>query len=149
MTLAGVWKQLMGRIRSGERDEDQLVADGVIAIEKDKAIRLDFIEQGVRKRVRDMIAAEVKPTGATSRVPAGQGDFGWFALTPVFALERLRRQVKGAYGAMSRARRHAELLGIIDSSGLTASNYETLGDLCRAANVPEDLMEAFAGEEAA
>lgn len=149
MTLAGVWKRLMGRIRNGERDEDALVLEGVNAIEKDPDLSHTFIEQGVQKRVRDMIASDVKPTGATSRVPAGQGDFGWFALTPVFALERLRRQVKNTYGSLARARRHAELLGIVDSSGLTPSDYGTLGDLCRAANVPEDLMDAFAGEEAA
>lgn len=149
MTLWQIWKELGERVHAGNRDEAALVAYGVEEIEKDEDTRDAAIEQFVMKRVRDLIAAAVKPTGKTSRVPAGQGDFGWFALEPTFALDRLRRQIRNAYAALGRAQRHAQVLGIIDAASLVPTDYKTFGALCEAANVPSDLMAAFAAEDAA
>lgn len=144
-----VWKDIAARILEGDRDEEDLVTAAMGAILADDDLNEQAVREYVTKRIRDMIASAVKPTGLTSRVPAGQQGFGWLDMDAVLAVEALKRQVRRAYAAMARAARHSQVLGIIDASGLEPAEYPTFGDLCAAANVPSELVTALGGEDEA
>ncbi len=144
MSIGRLWKEFAERIAAGERDEAAMVAEAKKRILASRPLTINVVTQLAAKRIRDMIAGAVKPTGVTSRVPAGQESFGWLDLEPTFAVERLKRQVRLAYAAMSRAAVHAQVLGILDASQLEASDFETFGEMLRAANVPDELVTALA-----
>ncbi|MEO7118430.1 MAG: hypothetical protein ABIZ34_05595 [Candidatus Limnocylindrales bacterium] len=142
MTIGKFWKSIAERVNEGEREES-LIPSIIAEVLADHDLTVETVRQMVTKRVRDLVSSHIKPAGATSRVPAGQ-EVAWPELEAVFAVARLRRQVKLAAMAMSRARIHAEILGYIDASGIDIATFGTFGELCAACNVPGELVESLA-----
>lgn len=142
--MKDIWKSIGQRILQGERDAAALITEVVATILASPDLTREWVTSTVTTRIRGMVADGVKPAGKTSRVPAGQGDFGWVDLPARFGYERLKTNVKRAYAKMARARIEAEILGVIDASGADVDAFENLGELMEAAHVPADLVAALA-----
>lgn len=141
MTSGKLWKLIAQRVNEGER-EATLIPYAMDEILRHQDLAEETVRQLVTKRVRDLVSAHIKPSGATSRVPAGQ-EVAWPEMEAVFAIARLRQQVAKAARAMSRARVHAEILGYLDASGLDASTFASFGEMCAQANVPGELLTSL------
>ena len=142
MTLGHLFKEAAIRVRNGETDAGPLIFEYTKEIEADKAMRHEAVRQLVYKRITDLISAHLKPSGTLPRVPAGQ--MSWLGMDPTLALTKMRAYIRDAGTRKARADRDAAVVGYIDASGLEPSNYETLGDLCIAAGVPDEYVAYLA-----
>lgn len=142
MTLGKLFKEAGERIAAGETDLHRMAAEFTGRVLGDPVLTSSAVRQLVEKRLRDALSSHLKPAGLTARVPAGQ--IGWLVMEPTNAISRMRDYVRKVIKMKARADRHALVLGYIDGSGLQPADYATLGDLCLAAGVPEELVAALA-----
>lgn len=139
-----LWKAISERILAGERDEKALAGEVVAAILDSRALTKEWVSTTVATHIRGMVADRGKPAGKTSRTPAGQQGMPWAELDARIGYDALRRNVKRAYAKMARARIEAEIIGVVDASGLDIDTFDKLGDLCVAAGVPDELLTSLA-----